>query len=65
MQTYRVTASVTSLETVDVEAHSAQEAEQLVQDAYDSEEIWDDPKFKYISSSDEGDWTVLPEYTST
>jgi hypothetical protein len=65
MQTYRVTASVTSFETVDVEADSTQEAERLVQDAYDSGEIWDDPKFKYISSSDEGDWTVLPEYTGS
>ena len=63
MKTYSVAARSTVFETIEVEANSAQEAEDMVEQALNSGEAWNDPKFKYIGSSGEDDWTVMPEYT--
>ena len=63
MKTYCIVARSTVFETIEVEANSAQEAEHMVEQALNSGEAWTDPKFKYIASSGEDDWTVMPEYT--
>jgi hypothetical protein len=58
MQTYRITAHSTVFQTIEVDANSAQEAERMVEQALNSGEAWDDPKFKYIASGGEDDEKV-------
>jgi hypothetical protein len=63
MQTYRVTARSIVLETIEVQANSAQEAERMVEEALNSGKSCSDPRFHYIGAEGEDDWTVMPEYT--
>jgi hypothetical protein len=62
MQTYRVTARSTAFETVEVQANSAKEAEQMVQEAFNAGKAFLNPEIVYIGPGGEDDWTVCPEY---
>lgn len=63
MQTYSVTCSSTAFETFEVEANSAKEAEQMVEQALNFGDAWTDPQYKYLHSSGSDEWTAVPEYT--
>ena len=63
MHTYSVTCRSTAFETIEVEANSAKEAEQMVEQALGFGDAWTDPKFKYLGSSGCDEWIAVPEYT--